>query len=393
MNAYGCGARAARFLPPWMGLCLALSVLPAADGFATHRLAPIRLGDFYEPETISVQPVSAPSTLPRPFDQLANGREISVRLNLDANARTAIERHGLVAVRWEFLTNVIEVYGLLRQAGIPAFITSDTVLHLYHVQFDDILKSVEANEFYPKLATLSQALFDLVLAPLTNGIPDGLDASTLLVADVHTDANTSHVLEEALGPAHLLLAAYPLPDGTLALGAGPVFAYYEFKWPMNDRLTDEAWAARVAAGQEPPPPPWTRAFLHPVALPPADTDGDGLADEWEEQHWGGIDRVNDADGDPDGDGLSNRREALAGTDPTRAASVLRFIPGPSQPSGLTLQWCSVPDRRYRLFFSDNFRDWYLWKQPITAQGETTSLEQPLRDRCRFYRVQSLPPAL
>lgn len=44
----------------------------------------------------------------------------------------------------------------------------------------------------------------------------------------------------------------------------------------------------------------------------ADTDGDGLLDEWEIQFFGSIDTVND---DPDGDGLSNSEEFLAGTSP------------------------------------------------------------------------------
>jgi len=42
-------------------------------------------------------------------------------------------------------------------------VTSDTLLHLYHLQFDDILKCVETNEFFPKLATMSSALLDEAL--------------------------------------------------------------------------------------------------------------------------------------------------------------------------------------------------------------------------------------
>jgi len=50
------------------------------------------------------------------------------------------------------------------------------------------------------------------------------------------------------------------PDGTLSLALGPVLSYYEFKWPMSDRLTDQAWREKLAA-QPAPRPAWTAAFV------------------------------------------------------------------------------------------------------------------------------------
>jgi pectate lyase len=49
--------------------------------------------------------------------------------------------------------------------------------------------------------------------------------------------------------------------------------------------------------------------------PPADTDEDGMLDDWEEQH--GLNPQNSADNtaDPDGDGYTNIEEFLNGTDP------------------------------------------------------------------------------
>lgn len=62
---------------------------------------------------------------------------------------------------------------------------------------------------------------------------------------------------------------------------------------------------------------------------PGDTDGDGLPDAWELDHFGSLDQT--ADGDFDQDGYSNLAEYLAVTDPVSAASIpaspaYRYVP-------------------------------------------------------------------
>ncbi|MCD6568850.1 DUF3160 domain-containing protein [bacterium] len=80
-----------------------------------------------------------------------------------------------------------------------------------------------------------------------------------LIADVHTDGNSQQVLEEGVGKIKAMLVAYRLPDGRILLGMGPVFSYYEFKWPMNDRLTDEKWREMIKTNP-PTEPQWARTF-------------------------------------------------------------------------------------------------------------------------------------
>jgi len=81
-----------------------------------------------------------------------------------------------------------------------------------------------------------------------------------LVADVHTDPNSMKVLEEACGYIDLLVAVYKTPDGELFAAAGPVFSYYEFAQPINQRLTDEEWIDMLKSGVEPSRPEWTSSF-------------------------------------------------------------------------------------------------------------------------------------
>ena len=79
---------------------------------------------------------------------------------------------------------------------------------------------------------------------------------------------------------------------------------------------------------------------------PIDSDGDGLADSWEMQHFGSL-GVNPND-DPDGDGVNNLREFRAGTDPNEAASRFEVIEIARVPNGVSILWSSQPDRRYRV---------------------------------------------
>jgi len=101
--------------------------------------------------------------------------------------------------------------------------------------------------------------FGFHLQPVMEGV-SARGGKTTIVADVHTEMNTGTVLEEGVGYVHLMAVAYALPGGQVVLGMGPVFSYYEFKWPMSDRLTDEAWATMLENGQAPERPPWVSSF-------------------------------------------------------------------------------------------------------------------------------------
>ena len=86
---------------------------------------------------------------------------------------------------------------------------------------------------------------------------------TTLVADVHTHYYLEQlVVEEGVGYVDLIIVACPTPDGSIFLAAGPVFSYYEFKHPMSDRLTDEAWVELLASPAKPDRPGWFQSLLH-----------------------------------------------------------------------------------------------------------------------------------
>ena len=63
----------------------------------------------------------------------------------------------------------------------------------------------------------------------------------------------------------------------------------------------------------PTPGGWPKLKSLPA---PADSDSDGMADEWEENYGFDPRKASDASGDRDGDGYTDIEEYLNGTDPT-----------------------------------------------------------------------------
>ena len=92
---------------------------------------------------------------------------------------------------------------------------------------------------------------------LEGEITSEADERLALIADVHTDTNTDLVLEEGVGDAFPIYVVV-LVEGRQVVTLGGVFSYYEFKWPIGDRLTDESWQAM---SPRPDRPAWTGSFI------------------------------------------------------------------------------------------------------------------------------------
>jgi len=80
-----------------------------------------------------------------------------------------------------------------------------------------------------------------------------------LVADVATDPNGS-VLEEAIGKIDTIYVVVEV-EGVVKVAQGGIFSYYEFPWPMSDRLTDQKWRDLLNSENRPDRPDWTNSFL------------------------------------------------------------------------------------------------------------------------------------
>ena len=152
----------------------------------------------------------------------------------------------------------------------------------------------EARQQFAELEKMLQQMIEIVAKQLTNdllssedrlfikALPKTLDSiltgtedialKTTLVADVHTSTVERTVVEEAVGKVDLILVACPNTDGSAFLAVGPVLSYYEFKHPMNDRLTDEAWRELHDSPEKPERPKWYVPLMGDIATDPEPSD-------------------------------------------------------------------------------------------------------------------------
>jgi hypothetical protein len=113
---------------------------------------------------------------------------------------------------------------------------------------------------------------------------------------------------------------------------------------------------------------------------------DGLPDDWVAQYFGSASASVNPNADADGDGVSNLNEFRLGTDPTNAASVLRF----TAVTASNLAWFATPYEVYEVQATTNFTNWFRVGNPIvptTTNGSFTNF--PATGRL-FFRVERVP---
>jgi hypothetical protein len=167
--------------------------------------------------------------------------------------------------------------------------------------------------------------------------------ATMVFTTVVTNINDqfSYILRV---PCETRLPADPPQTSVVSIATPPV-AYTRVKATLDGKpLTLSAAPTQFTPGMADRGRPERVDLLLSDAAD--DTDGDGLADAWELQHFGNLNAgPND---DPDGDGMSNLQEYRAGTHPKDPQSRFAFIEMESTPGGLWLRWASQPNRKYRV---------------------------------------------
>lgn len=133
-------------------------------------------------------------------------------------------------------------------------------LNLKTISEKELTNQPLSKEEYDLIRSFGAQLEHFWLEALSNPVEGRLDLwdhPSALVADVSSSPVT--VLEEATGFVSDIYAVVPV-EGSLRIARGAVFSYYEFEWPANQRLTDQAWVDMLRGGVPPQAPEWTSSF-------------------------------------------------------------------------------------------------------------------------------------
>ncbi len=127
-----------------------------------------KFGQFYKPVDVDVKPSIPAYTLPLTPKKVSNWAEATRKLGLGPAAQAKLKANGFVVIPLPALRDkknkpvpkddITKPYEGLKVSGVPIFVTTDTLLHLYHVQFDETLKDIEERQFYGDISVLADFL-------------------------------------------------------------------------------------------------------------------------------------------------------------------------------------------------------------------------------------------
>jgi len=141
-----------------------------------------------------------------------------------------------------------------------------------------------------------------------------------------------------------------------------------------------------------------------VLDPSGDADGDGIPNGWTQQYFrhplGQASDLSRAGDDPDGDGMSNLQEYLAGTDPTNSAWYLHITSIAPQDNNLLVTWMMGPGKTNALqatagawngtYSTNGFADIFTVTNTVGTVTNYLDLGAATNGPTRYYRVRLVP---
>jgi hypothetical protein len=109
-------------------------------------------------QTLAPTQTPEPSATPSPTPIAGQGlEEVLVPLALSSAQLERLSANGVVASPRDY-PEFHDIYLESRDANLPLFVTSDALLHIYHLTFDQMLRSLEESVFLPNLQELNRML-------------------------------------------------------------------------------------------------------------------------------------------------------------------------------------------------------------------------------------------
>jgi hypothetical protein len=140
----------------------------------------------------------------------------------------------------------------------------DHVLTLRDIVRKELLNKKISNDEYEFMMTFSGEISGIVIPEGSGDIIEDKFKQMALIADVHTDYLKHTVLEVGVGIPQRIFVAVKDKSGGSRICVGYVYSYYEFKQPMDQRLTDDEWKANFYPAKhksvDDKEPPWIKGL-------------------------------------------------------------------------------------------------------------------------------------
>ena len=163
-------------------------MLPTTMGFSAFRVGGVEV---YVPRGNTSQYM-----LPLDLGSVLNFNDVSSRLRLGSEAIEKLKSNGFIVIDSSF-SDLLDIYTYIHDLGIPIYISSDSILFIYHTFFNQLLIDLEQNRFYPLLELLLKSLIDENLK-----IIDSLTPNTLVREAAERDIAYLSIAYKLLNPSY-----------------------------------------------------------------------------------------------------------------------------------------------------------------------------------------------
>jgi hypothetical protein len=296
----------------------------------THLVVWTSLGEDGSSEGIFGQLIYANALAGQPFlvNDTTRSRQIDPAVVADGTNRFLVAWSGFVGI-----TNAFDLFAKRYAAGEP--------LPTPAPPFVSALRSSQLSVSWPTLAGYPISYYEIYMDGATPPNPTG------------SVTNGNYFMKAGLSPAssHSFRLAYVFPGSVRSQLSPPTAA--------------QTWGEDAEG---------------PDGLP------DGIPDDWQSLYWGPkSDDWALASADSDGDGASNLKEFLAGTNPLDPASVLKmwFV---WNRNVRRLNWNTQPGLIYQVQVSANLGSWTNFGAPRFAAGTSDAIAVSGNSGAEYYRI-------
>ncbi len=154
----------------WFWTLVALGIMSSLGSGHAQMLADIRRPvetpfGTYRPYLVSVQPSLPPLSVAPDFSNVANLEQFT----FSEQELTLLRQNHFVVTPRRLVggtgyREMYDIYNEARELGIPILVTSDAMLHTFHLVFDKVLKTLEEQYFFGWLGELLAAIYQETLA-------------------------------------------------------------------------------------------------------------------------------------------------------------------------------------------------------------------------------------